>query len=39
LQKDDHQLANPNAAAENRRAVDAIWKETDKSNMTQMMSS
>jgi ferritin-like metal-binding protein YciE len=37
LQKDGHQISNPNAAAENRRAVDEIWKDTDKSNMTQMM--
>jgi ferritin-like metal-binding protein YciE len=37
LQKDDHQLANPNAAAENRRTVDQVWKQTDKSNMTQAM--
>jgi len=37
LQKDDHQLANPNAAAENRRTVDQVWKQTDKSNMTEAM--
>ena len=37
LQKDGHQLANPNAASENRRVVDDIWKDTDKSAMTQMM--
>ena len=34
LQKDDHTLANPGAATENKQAVDTIWKETDKSNMT-----
>jgi predicted Rdx family selenoprotein len=34
LQKDDHTIANPNAARENREAVDTIWKETDKTNMT-----
>ena len=30
LQKDGHQLTNPNAAAENRRAVDDIWRQTAK---------
>lgn len=37
LQKDGHAIVNSNAAAENRRAVDEIWKQTDKSNMTQAM--
>jgi ferritin-like metal-binding protein YciE len=37
LQKDDHTLANPNAAAENRKVVDQVWKQTDKSGMTQAM--
>src|SRR5687768_15626382 len=32
LEKDDHQIANPMAASENRRLVDAAWKETDQSN-------
>lgn len=32
LQKDDHTLADPMAAAKNRQAVDSIWKETDKAN-------
>jgi ferritin-like metal-binding protein YciE len=35
LQKDDHTIVNANAAQENRQAVDSIWKETDKSNMTE----
>ena len=35
LQKDGHQITNPQAAQENKREVDRIWKETDKSNMTQ----
>ena len=39
LQKDDHQIANPNAAAENRKAVDQIWSQTDKSHMTEAMNS
>ena len=37
LQKDKHQITNPSAAAENRKAVDQIWKETDKSNLTETM--
>ncbi len=35
LQKDGHQITNPQAAQENKREVDRIWKETDKSSMTQ----
>ena len=34
LQKDDHQLTNPNAASENRQEVDRIWKETATSGTT-----
>ena len=34
LQKDGHQLANPLAAAENRRESDRIWKETARSSAT-----
>jgi len=37
LQKDKHTITNPQAAQENRKAVDQIWKETDKSNMTETM--
>ena len=37
LQKDDHQIVNPQAAAQNRQAVDRVWKQTDKSNMTESM--
>lgn len=32
LENDDHQIANPMAASENRRIVDEAWKETDQSN-------
>ncbi len=35
LEKDGHQITNPQAAQENKREVDRIWKETDKSSMTQ----
>lgn len=35
LEKDDHQITNRQAAAENRRVVDRVWKETDKSSMTE----
>lgn len=34
LKNDDHTIADPNAAQENREAVDAAWKETAKSHMT-----
>ena len=34
LKKDDHQITNPRAAAENREAVDRIWKETEKTSRT-----
>lgn len=34
LKKDDHTIADPQAAQENREMVDQVWKETDKSNMT-----
>ena len=37
LQKDNHTIANPQAAQQNRQAVDRIWSQTDKSNMTQQM--
>jgi ferritin-like metal-binding protein YciE len=37
LQKDDHQIVSASAAADNRRAVDQIWKETDKTNLTETM--
>lgn len=37
LEKDNHTIANRQAAAENRQAVDAIWQETEKSSMTQAM--
>ena len=33
LQKDGHQITNPQAAQENQREVDRIWKETAKSTM------
>ena len=39
LQKDDHTLANPQAADRNREVVDRIWKQTDQSSMTQQLSS
>ena len=34
LKNDDHTIANPRAAQENRELVDQAWKETDKSHMT-----
>jgi ferritin-like metal-binding protein YciE len=34
LQRDRHQLSNPLAAAESRRAVDQIWKETATSGLS-----
>jgi hypothetical protein len=34
LEKDNHQITNPGAAAENRAAVDRIWKETEKTSRT-----
>ncbi len=37
LQKDNHTLADPAAASKNREAVDRIWKQTDKSGMTQQL--
>jgi hypothetical protein len=37
LEKDGHQIVDPQAAAENRRAVDRIWKETDKAGMAPAM--
>ncbi len=39
LEKDGHTLANPAAASQNREAVDRIWKQTDKSGMTQQLGS
>ncbi len=39
LEKDGHTVANPAAASQNREAVDRIWKQTDKSGMTQQLSS
>ena len=38
LEKDGHLITDINAAGQNREAVDAIWKATDKSSMTQAMS-
>ncbi len=38
LQKDDHRLANPQAASQSRETVDRVWKQTDKSGMTQQFS-
>ena len=33
LQKDGHQITNPQATQENKREIDRIWKETAKSTM------
>lgn len=34
LKNDDHTIADPQAAQQNREMVDVAWKETDKSSMT-----